>query len=157
MFGISKKTVINASLATLASIAISLAAALIVVPMLGGTPDGPGFWMSVACPLLIAWPASAYQFNQNEKIGAARDQVASMHLELERMHNQLMIAHATLQQKSRIDGMTGALNRETFFALLDTAGADGRLSALLLGDADHFKAINDEFGHQCGDEALRSI
>jgi len=157
MFGISKNTAIKASVAALLSMGVSLAAALIFVPMLGGHPDGPGFWMSVVCPLVIAWPASAYQFSQNEKIRAARDQVAAMHVELERMHNELMVTHAALQQKSRIDGLTGGLNRDTFFALLEAAAADARPSALLIADADHFKRINDDFGHQCGDDALRGI
>jgi diguanylate cyclase (GGDEF)-like protein len=157
MFGISKKTAVKASLVALASTAVSLAAALIFVPMLGGTPDGPGFWMSVVCPLVIAWPASAFQFSQNEKIRLARDQMAVLHQELDRVHHELMAAHAALQHKSRIDGLTGGLNRETFFALLDTASHDDQPSALLIADADHFKRINDEFGHQCGDDALRGI
>lgn len=59
--------------------------------------------------------------------------------------------------KARVDGLTGALNRETFFALLESAAAGGSPFALLIADADHFKRINDEFGHQCGDDALRGI
>lgn len=157
MFGISKKTAIKASLAAVASTAVSLTAVLILVPVLGGHPDGPGFWMSVVLPLAISWPASAHQFTQNEKVRRARDQVAAMHVELERMHAELLATHAELQRKSSIDGLTGALNRDTFFARLKAASADVRTSALLIADADHFKNVNDEFGHQVGDDALRGI
>jgi diguanylate cyclase (GGDEF)-like protein len=157
MLGISKKTAIKASVAALLSMAVSLSAAWIVVPILGGHPDGPGFWMSAILPLAIGWPASAWQFTQGEKVRAARDQVAAMHAELERMHDELKITHAALEEKSRIDGLTGALNRDAFFARLQATVADERPLALLIADADHFKRINDDFGHQCGDDALRGI
>jgi diguanylate cyclase (GGDEF)-like protein len=157
MFRISKKTAIKASIAAIVSMAISLSAALILVPILGGHPDGPGFWMSVVCPLVIAWPASAYQFNQNEQVRAARDAVAGMHSELERLHRELTAAHEELRQKSRFDALTGGLNRETFLAELEAKGGSVQPSALLIADADHFKRINDTFGHQCGDAALRGI
>jgi diguanylate cyclase (GGDEF)-like protein len=73
------------------------------------------------------------------------------------VHGELMQAHASLEKKARIDGLTGGLNRETFLGLFETACAQPRQSALLLADADHFKRINDTFGHMGGDEALRSI
>jgi diguanylate cyclase (GGDEF)-like protein len=73
------------------------------------------------------------------------------------MHAELLATHAALQQRSRIDGLTGALNRDTFFALLETVCTEEHPSALLIADADHFKRINDEFGHQAGDDALRGI
>jgi diguanylate cyclase (GGDEF)-like protein len=157
MFRISKKTVWKASLAAIASMAVSLAAALILVPILGGHPDGPGFWMSVVCPLGIAFPASAWQFHQQEMLTNARDELARLHSDLDIMHNELMQTHAILKEQARRDAMTGALNRETFFSLLDAASQDNRPSALLIADADHFKRINDTFGHRYGDAALKEI
>jgi diguanylate cyclase (GGDEF)-like protein len=157
MFRINKTVAVKATVTTLVSMAISLAAAWLIVPLLGGEPDGPGFWMSVICPLVIAWPASAFQFAQNEKIRAARDLTADMHRQIERMHRELLIAHSALQQKARIDGLTGALNRETFFGLFEGATGNARPCALLIADADHFKQINDGYGHQAGDAALRAL
>jgi diguanylate cyclase (GGDEF)-like protein len=157
MFGISKKTAIKASVAAALSMIVSVSISLFLVPILGGHPDGPGFWMSLACPLVIAWPASAWQFHQNERLRAARSELSAVHAELARMHEELIATHAALQQKSRVDGLTGALNRETFFTLLETSASNRFPFALLIADADHFKRINDEFGHQCGDDALRGI
>jgi diguanylate cyclase (GGDEF)-like protein len=157
MFGISKKTAMKAGLAAVASALVSLSAALIVVPMLGGHPDGPGFWMSLVCPLVIAWPASAFQFHQHEKLIKTRDQLATAHSELDFMHSKLMRTHAILAERSRHDAMTGALNRETFFAALQDASREDRPSALLIADADHFKRINDTYGHRFGDAALGAI
>ena len=53
--------------------------------------------------------------------------------------------------------MTGMLNRENFFALLDSSRRKTDRGALLIIDADHFKKINDSFGHLTGDAALLEI
>jgi diguanylate cyclase (GGDEF)-like protein len=57
-----------------------------------------------------------------------------------------------------IDSLTGLLNRYAFFdqaqALRDTPAGAARMSLLML-DLDHFKRINDRFGHATGDAALR--
>ncbi len=57
------------------------------------------------------------------------------------------------------DPLTGALNRRRFLELLegDARRPAGRLEtlAVLMLDLDHFKTINDRFGHTVGDEALK--
>src|ERR1700722_3578718 len=61
---------------------------------------------------------------------------------------------------ARTDPLTGAVNRRAFFekAQQACARADGstRLTAILL-DVDHFKRVNDTYGHDVGDQVLRSI
>lgn len=158
MLRISRNTAMKAAAATLGSVVASVCIVLLVVPLLGGQPDGPGFWMSVLCPLVIAGPVSAWQFHQTEIIAKAHAEIADMHRELDKAHFDLSILNAELERKASFDGLTGALNRETFFQRLDDAARQpARPVALLIGDADHFKRINDEFGHQSGDEALRAI
>ena len=57
------------------------------------------------------------------------------------------------------DELTGLLNRRGFFAaahkLVTRQAARREPVAVLMFDLDHFKSINDRFGHQVGDEALR--
>ena len=57
------------------------------------------------------------------------------------------------------DALTGLLNRRTLIeegaALLLRAQRKGRLTALLLIDLDHFKAVNEAHGHAAGDALLR--
>ncbi len=53
--------------------------------------------------------------------------------------------------------MTGMLNRESFFAVLDGSRRKSDRGALLIIDADHFKKINDSYGHLTGDKALLEI
>ncbi|SDS86398.1 diguanylate cyclase (GGDEF) domain-containing protein [Halopseudomonas litoralis] len=63
-----------------------------------------------------------------------------------------------LQQLSEHDALTGTLNRRSMHdkaqGLLDATRQQGLPAALIMVDADHFKRINDEFGHQTGDAVL---
>lgn len=54
------------------------------------------------------------------------------------------------------DGMTGLLNRAAFDRLARDAGMLD-YSCLILIDIDHFKSINDRFGHPAGDNVIRGI
>lgn len=59
------------------------------------------------------------------------------------------------------DGLTGALNFRAFEEMLtaecDRAGRYQTAFSLMMIDIDHFKSINDRFGHQTGDMILRAI
>jgi diguanylate cyclase (GGDEF)-like protein len=58
-----------------------------------------------------------------------------------------------------IDPLTGIANRRAFLeevvALSKRQEAEGRSAAVLLADLDHFKSINDRFGHAVGDQVLQ--
>lgn len=64
-----------------------------------------------------------------------------------------------LRRDATIDPLTGALNRRDFLAKgsaeVTRAKRYGRVCTLLMLDIDHFKAVNDRYGHASGDEALR--
>ena len=66
-----------------------------------------------------------------------------------------------LQQHATTDGLTGLLNHRTFMARLDEVLAQaeryGRRAALVLCDIDHFKSVNDTYGHPVGDVVLRGV
>jgi diguanylate cyclase len=76
---------------------------------------------------------------------------------------ELANAHHELLKVASTDGLTSCLNRQTFTILVDaylerTERLDTRgEAALMVIDVDHFKAVNDRFGHASGDEALRMI
>ena len=59
------------------------------------------------------------------------------------------------------DGLTGIINRREFSAILGREVARARRYgiplALAMFDLDHFKAVNDTFGHDVGDDVLRTV
>jgi diguanylate cyclase (GGDEF)-like protein len=72
---------------------------------------------------------------------------------------QLAEANRKLEALAATDWLTDCLNRRAFTSRVDAAlgGADTDGNALLVIDADHFKTINDRFGHHRGDEVLQLI
>ena len=64
-----------------------------------------------------------------------------------------------LQHRSRHDGLTGLLNRrameEALQAQIQRSRRTGETFTVLMLDLDHFKSINDRFGHAAGDRALK--
>lgn len=68
---------------------------------------------------------------------------------------------AELAVLATTDGLTSLANRRFFDRQLETewlrASRDGTALSLLLIDVDQFKAFNDVYGHQAGDECLRKI
>jgi len=66
-----------------------------------------------------------------------------------------------LSRLAMIDPLTGVFNRRTFEERAEQAVAQARRQhgplSLLAVDIDHFKHVNDEFGHEGGDEALRVV
>ena len=78
-------------------------------------------------------------------------------------HVNQMAAHweatrDTLRSEAAQDPLTGALNRRGILAVLGqelaATGRTGQPTSILLMDLDHFKRINDRFGHAAGDRAL---
>jgi diguanylate cyclase (GGDEF)-like protein len=59
-----------------------------------------------------------------------------------------------IKRQAMYDGLTGALNRRTFFAQAESF--EGTRTVIML-DIDHFKKVNDEHGHAGGDAVLREV
>jgi diguanylate cyclase (GGDEF)-like protein len=66
-----------------------------------------------------------------------------------------------LQWRSRHDGLTGLLNRRAMQEAIDQQLARSRRAgdtfAVVMLDLDHFKSINDRYGHPVGDAALKHV
>ena len=70
-------------------------------------------------------------------------------------------AEDRLRQAARTDALTGLFNRRHFSEVLEAelerSRRDGHTPGLLLLDVDHFKVVNDTYGHQVGDVVLSEI
>jgi diguanylate cyclase (GGDEF)-like protein len=59
--------------------------------------------------------------------------------------------------ESSLDPLTGALNRRALDWRVDYIAATGAGATVVVFDIDHFKAVNDRYGHDCGDTVLREV
>lgn len=86
---------------------------------------------------------------------------------LQALANQLAVAMANasavrlLEEKATTDGLTGCLNKRAFLAEMEqkilAAQRFRRKLSLIMTDLDHFKAVNDTYGHASGDRVLREL
>jgi diguanylate cyclase (GGDEF)-like protein len=56
-----------------------------------------------------------------------------------------------------VDAMTGVANRRHFLALADDAGSSGGPLTAIMLDIDHFKRVNDTYGHLVGDTVIQEV
>lgn len=88
--------------------------------------------------------------------------------QLEEMLQSLKTSFEDVRQKNMElkvlaarDPLTGCLNRRSLFDAFvvewQTAAAQGSFLSCVMIDVDHFKSINDDFGHAAGDEVLREL
>ncbi|MDR3211596.1 MAG: GGDEF domain-containing protein [Planctomycetota bacterium] len=83
--------------------------------------------------------------------------IAGLQVELQTATSQRKLA----EEASSIDSLTGLSNRRAFDLLLKTRISSAILErtgfSCLLVDVDHFKQVNDTFGHQVGDQVLQKV
>lgn len=81
--------------------------------------------------------------------------------ERKRDEEEIKRLHREMEALLLVDGLTGIANRRLFDQRLELEWGDSRRSgkplALMMVDVDRFKQYNDTFGHQAGDDCLRSI
>jgi diguanylate cyclase (GGDEF)-like protein len=74
---------------------------------------------------------------------------------------ELKSANSRLAMMSRIDGLTKLLNRAYWEELFETEymrqQRNAREMCLIMFDIDHFKKVNDNYGHQAGDDVIRAV
>lgn len=90
---------------------------------------------------------------------------ATLERQVQERTAELQAANAALEHLAARDPLTGLHNRRSLDSRLAEAQAldqryarqNGRVHGLLLIDVDHFKRVNDEFGHPAGDTVLRQL
>ncbi|MBI2060906.1 MAG: diguanylate cyclase [Nitrospirae bacterium] len=116
-------------------------------------------------PLLLEQGSAIGVLNLNDLQDGSFDPMDQ--LNVSRMSDQLalvvnnILMHERAQELSRRDSLTGLLNHATFQlemdALFNTAARYNRDLSVVMVDLDHFKLINDKYGHLFGDKVLVSV
>jgi len=86
---------------------------------------------------------------------------------LQALSNQLAVAMANaravrlLEEMATTDGLTGCLNKRAFLDQMEqkllAAQRFGRKLSVIVTDLDHFKTVNDTYGHSAGDRVLKEL
>ena len=88
-------------------------------------------------------------------------QLEEANRQLESRNDQLNEAIDQLHTAAMTDSLTGLRNRRHMTMQIQQEmvrfSRSQRVFALVLADIDHFKQVNDRFGHDCGDEVLRTV
>jgi two-component system cell cycle response regulator len=92
--------------------------------------------------------------DENELRARARNQIRRKFYQ-----DRLRTDFGTVLEMALIDPLTGLYNQRYLMRHLSglLAGSQNRDIAVLMIDVDHFKSVNDEFGHAAGDKALRAV
>ncbi|MGE0029998.1 MAG: diguanylate cyclase [Steroidobacteraceae bacterium] len=94
-------------------------------------------------------------------LGAVQTMAAVVAHDAQRAARIAFLEHGAVLIRAEHDGLTGLRNRrdfdQRFAAYWDQALAVGEPLTVLMIDVDHFKAYNDRYGHQAGDEVLRRV
>jgi diguanylate cyclase (GGDEF)-like protein len=102
---------------------------------------------------VAATRAGAFPSDRRHMLGVIANQVAVS------MQNARM--YEALEEQATTDGLTGLVNHRTFqerfSTMLGRADRHELAVSMLLTDIDHFKKINDTYGHPTGDEVLRRV
>ncbi|MFC3194007.1 diguanylate cyclase [Marinicella sediminis] len=105
--------------------------------------------------LLLAW---AIHFYRTLKI---RQQNQKLEAEVQKRTAELSEANAKLKAAAHSDYLTGLNNRMAFVSGFEekrkALGQSRKNSTIVMADIDHFKLINDQYGHAAGDEVLKQV
>ena len=127
---------------------------LVLVPVLSMLKDTVQVWL---IPLLIMELLLIYLFGRVIK-SQKNKELHQAYVELGQTQKRLEIALSAAQKAAAIDDLTGLMNFASFqrgvSSILNSMGSD-ESGILIMIDGDHFKAVNDNYGHSIGDEVIK--
>ena len=97
----------------------------------------------------------------NEQLTQSNGALVQTVADLETAQAEILRQNGELERLASRDPLTGCLNRRAFYEQFEKALAENREHAtdlcVLMVDIDHFKRINDQFGHAVGDQAIQAV
>lgn len=127
---------------------------LALAPAFGVLGETAGSWL---VPLLLVELLLVYALMRASRAQKARE-LRSAYIELGQMQSRLEIALEAAKKDAAVDDLTGMMNARSFkkevTRLIDRM-EEGDEGIFIMLDGDHFKTINDTYGHDAGDEAIK--
>lgn len=103
----------------------------------------------------------AHLIARHDEVGLLAQELTSVNTALLAQREQLSQRTIQLEHDSHTDALTGLCNRRHLFSegirLYERWRREGMNISVLMIDIDHFKRINDEHGHQVGDDVLAEV
>ncbi len=100
-------------------------------------------------------------FNDETALQQANSVLVDMMDKLNKSQEQAKSQNAELQRLATQDSLTNCLNRRSFFEQADLAWAksvaESQPLSCIMADIDHFKSVNDTFGHTVGDRVIEQV
>lgn len=119
---------------------------------------------------VIAYPVLSSDGKLVQIVGVSRDiderkqhelQLKQAHDDLDHTNQALLVANAELNRLAETDALTGVWNRRHFELAARSGVAlakrQGKPLSMMMFDIDHFKVVNDNFGHLVGDRVLVAL
>ena len=97
----------------------------------------------------------------NDRLTQLNQSLVMAVTDLDAAQTEISQKNAELEQLASRDSLTGCLNRRAMYVNLETVFAESReqgseLCCVMI-DIDHFKRVNDQFGHMVGDHAIQAV
>ena len=97
----------------------------------------------------------------NQQLTETNEALVRTVADLETAQAEIFRQNAELERLASRDPLTGCFNRRAFYVQFEKAFAESREHGTelccLMVDIDHFKRINDQFGHAVGDQAIQAV
>ncbi|PRY64560.1 diguanylate cyclase (GGDEF)-like protein [Vreelandella songnenensis] len=134
----------------------------VALPVSGTLPTA---WYEEVTGCSEAWQRverlAAMSLGRDLTLAISSYEISMLNMHLERERKALASANQRLEQLAHFDPLTQIWNRYRIEQAIDdelvAAKRYGATFALLMFDVDHFKAINDTYGHSLGDEVLVAL
>jgi diguanylate cyclase len=147
------------------AIAFMLCGALPVIAITGfhlsPHTDWPATLVSVVSVSIFMLIIADGAYSRAIKLHEAREQLRLSEQALKQQLNEIHTLQAQLSEQANRDPLTGLYNRRFFGSTLARELArcqrERQPLSMILIDIDHFKSVNDAYGHQAGDEVLKEL
>jgi diguanylate cyclase (GGDEF)-like protein len=120
-----------------------------------------GNYINSTAFLIIAWVISCIRYISYVEDFEHKKIIQEKSDELERVNKELEEANQKLEKLSQTDSLTGIFNRSVFDRTIraewDRCKRHHSPLSLIMVDIDIFKAYNDNYGHQAGDDCIRWV